>query len=277
MVEDIVYINNIKDKQTRQVRLSSNGELTMKNQVTLYIGTHNNSGLKYFGKTTQYFTQEDLQKYYHGSGKDWNIHLEEFGDDVTMEIYGIFSEEEVENKALTFSLINDITESKLWANMKPENGLDGGSAVGHTKSEETKEKMRKPKSKSHIESMKKPKTEKHKQNISKGRKGIASTFTQETLDKQNKNRKGMLGLSHSEESKQKMANIRKTKTGKKASRKIKVEIYNNGVLFEVAEGNFEPLCKEFNLPCSALKKTYRDNTILTNRKDSFNGWYARKV
>ena len=43
-----------------------------------------------------------------------------------MEIYGIYSLDDVVNKALTFSLINDIVESNLWANMKAEDGLEGG-------------------------------------------------------------------------------------------------------------------------------------------------------
>ena len=36
-------------------------------KVTLYIAEHNKTGLKYFGKTTKYFNQEDLQRFYHGS------------------------------------------------------------------------------------------------------------------------------------------------------------------------------------------------------------------
>ena len=64
----------------------------MKNHVTLYIAKHNKTGLKYFGKTTRYFTQLDLQKYYYGSEHN----------DVIMEIQGIYNLDEVKNKALTF-------------------------------------------------------------------------------------------------------------------------------------------------------------------------------
>ena len=99
-------------------------------KVCLYIATHNTTGLKYFGKSTKYFTQEDLQKYYHGSGKYWTNHIKKHGDDVTMEIYGIYNLEEVEEKALTFSEENNIVESLNWANLKMENGLDGGSDNG---------------------------------------------------------------------------------------------------------------------------------------------------
>ena len=38
----------------------------MKNKVTLYIATHNTTGLKYFGKTIKYFDTYSLQENYHG-------------------------------------------------------------------------------------------------------------------------------------------------------------------------------------------------------------------
>ena len=46
----------------------------MEDKVTLYIATHNITGKKYFGKTVKWFTQEELQKNYRGSGKYWNKH-----------------------------------------------------------------------------------------------------------------------------------------------------------------------------------------------------------
>ena len=103
----------------------------MKDKVTLYIATHNITGKKYFGKTVKWFTQEDLQKNYHGSGVEWREHLKEHTDDVTMEIYGIFSlnecdEDYVKPIALRFSYENNIFNSLHWLNMVPENGLDGG-------------------------------------------------------------------------------------------------------------------------------------------------------
>jgi len=99
------------------------------NKVTLYIATHNKTGLKYFGKTTRYFTEEDLQKYYHGSGKYWLRHLYKHGDDITMEIYGIYNLNEVKEEALKLSKSWDIVESKDWANLKYEDGLNGGGNI----------------------------------------------------------------------------------------------------------------------------------------------------
>lgn len=103
----------------------------MEDKVTLYIATHNITGKKYFGKTCRWFSKEDLQKNYHGSGADWREHLKEHTDDVTMEIYQICSlnesdEDYVKPIALKFSYENNIFNSLHWLNMVPENGLDGG-------------------------------------------------------------------------------------------------------------------------------------------------------
>ena len=117
----------------------------MKDKVTLYIATHNITGKKYFGKTVKWFTEEDLQKNYHGSGVNWCEHIKEFGDDITMKIYKICSlnesdEDYVVPIALRFSYDNNIFNSLHWMNMVPENGLNGGSQ-GTKASEETKRKQ----------------------------------------------------------------------------------------------------------------------------------------
>ena len=118
----------------------------MKDKVCLYIATHNITGKKYFGKTVKWFTQEDLQKNYHGSGVYWSKHKKKHGNkDVTMEIYQICSLNESDDDyvkpiALKFSEENDIVESKEWANLKDENGLDGGTE-GDKRAEESKQKM----------------------------------------------------------------------------------------------------------------------------------------
>ena len=99
-------------------------------KVCLYIATHNKTGLKYFGKTTRHLLKEDLQKQYHGSGTFWRNHLKKYGDEVTMEVYGVYNEDEVKEIALKFSKENNIVESKEWANLVNEDGLYGGSVKG---------------------------------------------------------------------------------------------------------------------------------------------------
>jgi len=49
--------------------------------IYLYVKTHNKTGLKYLGKTTN----QDPHAY-HGSGADWKTHLKEHGIDYTTEI-----------------------------------------------------------------------------------------------------------------------------------------------------------------------------------------------
>jgi len=105
-------------------------------QVCLYIFTHNKTGLKYFGKTINAFTEKELLKY-GGSGTYWNNHLKTHGKDISVEIYGIYKINEVKSIALKFSEENNIVEAlnesgerkgkKVWANLEPEDGLSGFS------------------------------------------------------------------------------------------------------------------------------------------------------
>ncbi len=92
--------------------------------ITLYIKTHNKTGLKYFGKTIQ-----DPYKY-KGSGVRWKKHIKKYGYDVNTEIFAQFENEtdELSEVALMFSEHNDIVNSDEWANLMEENGLDGGSS-----------------------------------------------------------------------------------------------------------------------------------------------------
>lgn len=118
----------------------------MKNKVTLYIVTHNKTGLKYFGKTIRWFSVEDLQKNYLGSGKRWHNHLKIHGKDITFEIYGIFSlietdDDYVKPIAMKFSEENQIADPKSnWANLMIEDGLSGRGMPGRVVTQETKQK-----------------------------------------------------------------------------------------------------------------------------------------
>ena len=94
----------------------------------LYIKEHDETGLLYFGKTTK----KDPIKY-KGSGRYWKRHLNVHGRDkvTTKWVSKIFtSEEEIVEFADFFSEFFDIVKSKLWANEKMENGLDGGREPG---------------------------------------------------------------------------------------------------------------------------------------------------
>lgn len=88
---------------------------------TLYVKTHNKTGLKYLGQTTK----TDPHKY-PGSGKYWTAHLNKHGYDYTTEILQeCQSKEELKKQGLHYSDIWNVVESAEWANLKPESG-DGG-------------------------------------------------------------------------------------------------------------------------------------------------------
>lgn len=166
----------------------------------LYIKTHNITGLKYFGKTTQ----DPFS--YRGSGKYWLRHISYYGNNVTTEIIGYFTnKDECKTAALNFSLENNIVDSHEWANLIEENGLDGGATTwgprseetkqkiseaqkGKIVSEETKEKIRQKRKNQDMSHMKKPKSEEMKNKISKSLTG--RTQSEETKRKRSEKLKG---------------------------------------------------------------------------------------
>ena len=117
----------------------------------LYIKEHNQTGLKYFGRTVR-----DPIKY-KGSGVYWNRHLDKHGNDVSTIWYQAFTDEkEFREYAEKFSAENNIVEDMSWANLVDETGFMGGfnglteegrKRISETSkvrrhSEETKEKIR---------------------------------------------------------------------------------------------------------------------------------------
>jgi hypothetical protein len=93
----------------------------------LYIKQHKLTGVKYFGKTTR--SEKFLLEKYLGSGKKWIDHINKNGTQFVDTIwYRLFeTKDELVEFACMFSQHFDITNSNEWANLKLENGLDGGS------------------------------------------------------------------------------------------------------------------------------------------------------
>lgn len=142
-------------------------------------------GLKYLGITTR-----DPYRYV-GSGKYWKRHLKahniSFLDIKTTIVFSSTIKQEINDIALEYSEKFKIVESKDFANLMPESGID--CTLGRVCSEETKRK------------------------ISESNKG--KTPSKETIDKILKNRKSNKGIfKHSEETKRKLSEWRK---GKKLS------------------------------------------------------------
>lgn len=187
----------------------------MKDKVTLYIATHNTTGLKYFGKTTRYFTVQELQENYHGSGVHWNNHLKIHGDDVTMAIYKICSLNEDEQDyvkpiALKFSEENNIVNDyHNWANQIPEDGLAGGGLTIEQLSLEQRKRLSDSKTginnpmygkKQSIEHI-----EKRVNTLKNNLKKLSEHEKHIRYDHLRSDKNPMYGRKHSEESKLKMA------------------------------------------------------------------------
>ena len=90
--------------------------------TALYIKTHEITGLKYFGKTTRL----DCIHSYKGSGIHWRRHLKVHGNSYKTELLGIWQDKDRLIKFATeFCKQNNVVESKEWANMVLEEGLQG--------------------------------------------------------------------------------------------------------------------------------------------------------
>ena len=87
---------------------------------TLYRTTHNSTGLKYLGYTSQ------DPFVYKGSGLYWKRHLDTHGCDVSTEIlFQTTSLTEIKTVGLQYSNLWNIVESEEYANLKNEEGQGG--------------------------------------------------------------------------------------------------------------------------------------------------------
>lgn len=165
----------------------------------LYIKQHSVTGLKYYGKTTR-------DPYtYNGSGHHWLRHIKKHGKEHIVTLYvELFIDTRIVEVAVLFSKDNNIVESDAWANLKPENGLDGGTTKGTL-----------PLS--------------SRQKISDYAK--TRTFSQETRQKISDAGKGRpasnKGKHHTQESKQKMSDAGKGRP-KSEEHKAKISAANKG-------------------------------------------------
>lgn len=223
--------------------------------IALYIATHNKTGLKYFGKTEKWLTEEELQENYHGSGKYWKRHLKKYGNDVTMKLYGLYDSETVEEIAMQFSKDNDIVNSNEWANLKYENGLDGGEPSNKNVpwTDEQKEKIKGKVTAKNINT------------------GEVVRISKEEFD----SNEHFVGHTTGTTFK---TGPRESTKGNKNPAAIKINIYNNDdeLMYE-CHGNFDEICRENNLPGVTLRKVYGKRIHTGQRKTEFTGWYAIKI
>lgn len=94
----------------------------LKAPTRLYIKQCPCCRLKYFGKTTN----QDIENY-TGSGKRWKYHLKKHNvEPIHLWNSYWYYDTSITRFALKFSRMNKIVESNEWANLKEEDGIDGG-------------------------------------------------------------------------------------------------------------------------------------------------------
>ena len=203
--------------------------------TTLYIKTHNITGLKYFGKTNRNPHE------YKGSGTYWKRHIKIHGDDITTEIYAQIDEitetELLTNTAISFSIDNNIVKSTEWANLMIEDGLSGGN----TYKNKSEKEMNIIKNKLKI-------SQSGKNNGMYGKKHSKSTIE--------KNKKAHIGKKASLETKNKMSETRK-RIYRETQERITV-FDNNGVVVFVCKSliaEFKKECEKYNLPTYKLQES----------------------
>jgi len=174
----------------------------------LLIKRHNKTGKKYFHKTTKL----DLIESYPGSGKHWKKHLKKHGNNWTnIWISEVFhNKDDLVEFAEFVSEVLDIVKSDEWANLIPENGLDGGSI-----SEYYTEDIRKKMSESKREFLK------NNPNPHIGLK--RSEETKRRIGEKSKGRKSCLGWIPSEETRKKIGNANRGKIRTLETRKLMSE------------------------------------------------------
>lgn len=240
--------------------------------ITLYIKTHNITGLKYFGKTIR----DDVHKY-KGSGQYWKRHISKYGYDVTTEIYEQSTDENyIREKAIQFSLDNNIVESDEWANMIVED-ISGARCFGHINGMFGK---------THSDDNKKQQSERAKDMMAvvDNNKNVlyVSKYDERVI-------KGELvpesrGRKLSESTKLKMSKNRQGSDNPKA--KCIIICDNDDNIIHECNGNFQKVIKDFNLPKNALNNSLKDSSrlymtekSLKNAKfygyEQYKGWYAK--
>ena len=167
----------------------------------LYIKTHDVTGLKYFGKTTQ-----DPYKYC-GSGVHWRRHLKIHGQSHSTQILGLFTdEEECRTTAIRFSRENDIVRSSEWANLKEEDSKMGGATrTGYVMTDLEKEHLRQ---------------------VNLGKSKLLSKESRQRIIDSNRRRKGKKAKSN---------RIRSKPVSEETRRKISLSLKGNVVSLETRE------------------------------------------
>lgn len=168
----------------------------------LYIKQCPCCGLKYFGKSTK----EDIRNY-PGSGTRWNNHLKKHNT-IPEHLWNSdwYDNTSIKKFALRFSKLNMIVESDEWANLKYEDGLEGG--WDHVNNSDRTQEYRKE-----MKNTYSSRSDEEKRAIGRKRANYGSNNGMYGKDRSG-DKNPMYGVTLSDETKNKIAESQK---GKKAS------------------------------------------------------------
>lgn len=222
----------------------------------LYIKRHRITGLLYFGKTIN----NDPEHSYDGSGVRWSNHCNFHGWDIETLWFCLFTDrDEIVKFALMCSEQWDIVKSEEWANLVPENGLDGttpGSRWKHKtqRSEEYCKAMSDRKNGSGHHFYGKTQTDDHRRKNSEANTGARNHF---------------YGRSHTDEAKRKNSEAHMGKTDDVGTRLKKSLSAKNKPRMDcphcgknITSNNFK-LHLRFSSFCSAAQASHDEQGIHT--------------
>jgi hypothetical protein len=143
----------------------------MKNKLfkptRLMVKRHTITGLRYFCKTTR----ANYLKY-NGSGVRWTAHIKKYGTQqvITEWVSELFYDpDDLKEFALFFSELFNIVESNDWANLKNEDGLEGGMSSQTAKDMWQKPGAKELRSMRQKEAQSRPDIKKKKSEVAKAR------------------------------------------------------------------------------------------------------------
>lgn len=231
----------------------------------LYKKTHQKTGLNYLG-----YTQRNPYEYV-GSGSYWTAHLKKHGYSINTEVLlETESKDEIKSVGKYYSDLwniveaKDATGKKLWANLKPEEGV-GGSIPRTKPYPKSARKIISQKLKGRVYGSYSPE---HGANISKAKQGHNKGLTYEEIHGKNA---AKLRKDRSVKLKKYLKEHPGIRAGNKNSNAKHYEFIDPAGNIHLINGNIVPFCKQNNLNLTGVYK------CINGQVASYKDWQIKKL
>lgn len=233
---------------------------------SLYVKTHTITGLKYLG-----YTQRNPYKYL-GSGSYWTAHLKKHGYTIDTEVLlETVSKEEIKSMGKYYSDLWNIVEAKdadgkkIWANLKPEEGV-GGSIPRTKPYPESARKIISQKLKGRVYGSYSPE---HGANISRAKQGQNKGINYEQLH--GKDKSAIIRKNLSKKVKAYLRQHPGIRAGKNNSNAKHYEFIDPSSNKYSINGNIVPFCREHNLNLTGVYK------CINGEVEQYKGWQIKRL